>query len=112
MKSAAGVLLGAVAVNAASLVATPDGAQVVPDEYIIRLSDRFDGQMIKNHVNKVKTALGSKFEPKHIYSTLAGYGFSAYSAKMNQEALSFLKEHAEVLSIESNQIVSYNYCTI
>ena len=104
MKAATGILAG-MAVGASAATLERGGAEAIPGQYIIRLSERFDGQMIKNHVNKVKAVLGDSFQPRHVYDELAQYGFSAYSADLKAEALSFLLEHAEVVRIEEDQTV-------
>jgi hypothetical protein len=85
------------------------GEEVVAGSYIIRLSSHRRGEDIQAHVDKVKAALGEKFQLLHVYSALSKFGFSGYSAKLSPEALEFLLRHSDVLEIEEDQIVRNTY---
>lgn len=104
------------AVIASTLIGTASAAtftkaeKPIADEYIIRLPNRFEGNL-RNFVGKMQERLGSDMVTKYVYDELRPYGFVAYSAKLTATGLNATLMNGDIAAIEENQEANIFDCT-
>lgn len=106
---AAGAILAST--EAAVSVSLAGNAKAIDNQYIIKLNNAV-GTTLKERVERIREAVGEDhMRAMHVYSSLADHGFPAFSAHLSDAGLKLLQEHADVLTIEQDQVVSINDCT-
>lgn len=102
----------------ATLAVTATGANLhearpnkkILNQYIVRLSDDFDREALKEHVADMRKIIPGDFEPFHLYESLADEHKASYAVKLTARGLERMLEHKHVKFVEEDQEVSLNDC--
>jgi len=79
----------------------------VVGSYIVKLGSVNKAPELVLHVKAMERALGAEFESStlHLFSTLAEFGFPAYSVRMTDKARDFVLNQTEVHYVEQDAVV-------
>jgi serine protease len=93
----------------AELHQAPPNKKIV-NSYIVSLTESFDREALRTHLDDMRALLPGDFEPSRVYENMADHGLAAYAVKLTERGLERLLKNEHVTFIEEDQEVSINDC--